>query len=151
MKITLNKSGYEPFLDFLKGLCIIWVILTHCMSIALQDATLFSLWGAMAVPLFLIVQVFHAYKRGIENCKYNNKIWDKIYSRVLKLFILAQVPLFVGWVYTKRNDVFTAVTEYISGGGVGPGNYYVWVYMQFALLLPLMAVFLRKTAHLWGG
>ena len=143
MEIRLNKAGYEPFLDFLKGICIIWVILTHCMSTDLQDCILFSLWGAMAVPVFLLIQVFHSYKRGLGNCKFNVNTWKKIYHRVLKLFVIAQIPLFLAWVYTNKSDVTTAVTKYILGGGIGPGSYYPWIYLQFAFLLPIVAILIR--------
>ena len=63
----LNKKGYDPFIDFVKGFCILSVVLTHSLPVWLQQHTLFSLWGGMAVPLFLMIQVFHAYKSWIKS------------------------------------------------------------------------------------
>ncbi len=85
---TLNKVGYEPFIDFLKGLCILWVICEHCMP--LPAYVLFGYWGKMAVPVFLIIQSFHMYKKnnlalpGITN----------LYKRILQPFLIT--TLFTG-------------------------------------------------------
>lgn len=54
--ILLSKEGYDPFIDYLKGVSILFVILAHCLP--LQEYILFSLWGAQAVPLFFLYKCF---------------------------------------------------------------------------------------------
>ena len=78
-KLVLKKDGYDPFIDFLKGVCIIFVIINHCMPEIIMKYSGFMFWGVSAVPIFLLIQVFHAYKRGCNNTKVNyKKIWNKI-------------------------------------------------------------------------
>lgn len=64
LPITLQKEGYDPFIDYLKGVCIFLVVLAHCLPHT--EYILFPLWGDQAVPLFLLIQVFHAYKHGVD-------------------------------------------------------------------------------------
>lgn len=39
----------------------------------------------------------------------------------------------------------------IIGGGIGPGSYYVWIYIQFALLLPIIALIIKLLNKVVGG
>lgn len=56
------EGQHDQFLDFLKGLAIMGVVWLHCMP--LQNAMLGPLWCGMSVSFFLMIQVFHAYRRG---------------------------------------------------------------------------------------
>lgn len=61
--IVLQKDGYEPFIDFLKGVCIILVIITHTIPYEIEHYSLFEIWGRTAVPIFLIIQCYHVFKK----------------------------------------------------------------------------------------
>ena len=143
--IHLKREGHDPFIDFLKGICIFFVILNHCLPSEITAKTLFCLWGSTAVPLFLIIQVFHAYKKGIEKTNINYK---KIGNRIIKPFLLTE-SIIIGLHFTKHviyGDTTTSqfIETTILWGGIGPGCYYPWIYIQFAILLPLFAVIFRK-------
>lgn len=86
--ILLSKEGYDPFIDYLKGVSILFVILAHCLP--LQEYILFSLWGAQAVPLFLLVQVFHSYKKGVGYISVSYDL-KKLFHRIFKPFLLLVV------------------------------------------------------------
>ena len=134
MTFILNKSDYDPSLDYLKGLCIFFVVLTHCIPIQVHDWSLFCLWGDMAVPLFLIIQVFHAYKRGKVAPRFQiSKIW----FRILRPFLMVQSVILL-IMLCGGGDLLTTVVTFVVGGGNGPGSYYTWIYLQFALLLPVL-------------
>lgn len=60
--IPLKTRGYEPLFDYLKGIAIIMVVLAHGTG-CLKDFLLYPLWIDQAVPLFIMIQVFHAYKK----------------------------------------------------------------------------------------
>lgn len=62
MTFELSKDGYEPFLDYLKGICIIMVVINHGFASA-EEKLLFPIWINQAVPIFLLIQVFHSYKK----------------------------------------------------------------------------------------
>lgn len=58
--ITFNKSCYDSFIDFLKAYAIIIVVFTHCIPSFVHDNIIGCLWIDVLVPLFLLIQVFHA-------------------------------------------------------------------------------------------
>ncbi len=136
----LNKNGYDPFIDFIKGFCIISVVLTHSLPMVCQDNLLFMFWGGMAVPLFLLIQVFHAYKAGLDSQK---KILSlKIVKRIVIPFLL--VLCFVGSIRVLKGDsINEVVLGFLTGGG-GAGSYYPWIYIELAVLLVLFRPFLKR-------
>lgn len=83
----LISSNRNQFVDFLKGLCIISVILTHCFPYHFKQVIGFALWGGMAVPLFLTLQSYHFFRKYKKD---NTKTYSlrKIVSRILIPFIL---------------------------------------------------------------
>lgn len=94
----------------------------------------------MAVPLFLIIQTFHAYKKRL-----NTKIkFGKIWSRMLKDFFILQAFLIVITIVRNEHSVKEVLFNTLQQGGLGSGSYYVWIYVQFAILLPLCAYFIDK-------
>lgn len=134
----------DTFIDFLKGICIIWVILTHNLPTQVMEWSGFILWGSMAVPLFLMLQAYHVM------CKYNilhdsgmivkfscffsvSKIWN----RILRPFIVITLTTAIILICTGHSPK-TVLMDCIRSGGIGPGSYYIWVYLQFALLCPVI-------------
>lgn len=144
MLIQLRTNQYDPFIDFLKGICILFVVLTHCLP--LQDNILFSLWGDQAVPLFLLIQVFHAYKKGnIDIVHYYN--FKKLFHRILLPFIiLLVIQIFLVCFFSKK-DLLSILKSTILAGGIGPGSYYVWIYLQCFVLLPIFMFVINKIKH----
>ena len=63
-KIDFKNYGYDPQIDYIKGLCILFVIWTHAINRSELGYILFPYWGDTAVPIFLIIQAFHYYKKG---------------------------------------------------------------------------------------
>ena len=74
--LHLRKRGYDPFFDFMKGICILCVIWLHTMPKAETGAVF---WGSQAVPLFLFMQVFHALKGG----RIRFPDWGKLFRRII--------------------------------------------------------------------
>ena len=99
--IPLKTGGYEPLFDYLKGIAIIMVVLAHGTG-CLKDFLLYPLWIDQAVPLFIMIQVFHAYKKD-----------------------------------TVSYPPLSKIKPFLFRGGGGPGSYYIWIYVQIAILCPL--------------
>lgn len=139
LRITLKRQGYDPFIDFLKGYSIVCVIINHCMPTDLMDYSAFFFWGVSAVPIFLIIQVFHAYKQ----CTVHSAQFAKIWKRVAWPFLLTQIIIFAALTIKNQNfhlnNIVCNLSALIKSGGYGPGAYYPWIYMQFAILLPLIS------------
>ena len=139
-KFVLLRQGYDPLIDFLKGLCIIFVILNHCMPKSIMIGTCFFFWGTSAVPIFFIIQVFHAYKKGVENAKLNYK---RIGRKIILPFLVAEFFIFVAFLLRDHHftyqEIINDIIGIIKSGGYGPGAYYPIIYIQFAFILPLIA------------
>ena len=142
--VPMKKDGYEPFIDYLKGVSILFVVLQHCLPF--ENYWLCCLWAAQAVPIFLIIQAFHSFKSLMGGGKKSQHIdFKKLFRRILKPFLFMLAIQFVlltsirGW-----DNVFTRVKQVIASGGIGPGSYYVWIYLQFYFLLPLFVWIMRR-------
>lgn len=141
IKLELNRFGYDPFVDFLKGICIILIILNHCIPSELRSQFFFPLWGSPAVPIFLIIQVFHFYKKGLNTTKPN---YNRIWKRVVRPFIIVELIIIAVLLYTgSPNSTIPSLKEIVYMLTGGPGSYYPWIYVQFAILLPLFRAIIK--------
>lgn len=143
-QIELKSSGYDPFISYMKGFCILAVILQHACYIPGFEYTVIQ-----QVPLFLLIQVFHCYKHGLDAVKPFSL--GKTWHRVVKPFLVVQTLMFL--ISVLRGGF--CFTDYLKGfivmGGYGMGGYYPWIYLQFAIILPVVAVMLRKRSLAFRG
>lgn len=145
--LVLNNKGYDPFIDFMKGLCIIWVVLTHSIPYEWQQMIGFPFWGAQAVPMFILIQSYHNFKHD-ELPSIN---WSKLFKRIILPFIIVEaiIAIYIFVAYLCGSGVLsTPIRAMIMSGGEGPGSYYVWVYLQFALILLPLFGWLQKKINL---
>lgn len=144
--IKFNKTAYDPKIDFIKGLCILFVVWTHCMYREELRTILFPYWGDTAVPIFLLIQVFHYFKKGTET---RMPSLQKLFKRIVGPFIAMLALMFlVQYIiyYDSTNGVFSLSLYWDKRG---PGSYYVFVYLEFALLLPLLAPLFKRLSTPW--
>ncbi|MBR1681482.1 acyltransferase [bacterium] len=143
--ITFDKNGYDKSIDFIKGLCILAVVVTHCIPYVIHKYFLFCLWIDWQVALFLMIQTFHTYKKGID---IRFPKFQKLWKRIIKPFLFTEIIIFIGVIlggYIMKQDALSAIVKkFILSGGWGPGSYYHWIYLQMALLLPLIAPMFKK-------
>ena len=130
--VSFNKTGYDPFIDFIKAYAILCVLIGH--TLPFTDYWGYGLWAGMQVPLFVLVQVFHGFKKDTLNVNIK-----KIFFRVILPYILIQA---IALIYTFYDD--SSKISSFWGGGVGPGSYYPWIYIQIALLLPFVKKWIDK-------
>lgn len=129
---SFNLKGYDPFLDYLKGVCILFVVLTHALPF--QEYILFPFWGGQAVPLFLLIQSFHFFKKT----EYPRPDLKKTWKRIVWPFLLQNVIAITILTIFSTSSFREIMYHTVECGGNGPGSYYVWVYLQFVILLPLL-------------
>lgn len=141
MKIEFNRIGYDQSIDFIKGLCIIFVVLTHCMYREELSFYLFPFWGDTAVPIFLLIQVFHYYKNDcILHLPSIRKLWKRIlWPYIIMIAISFFINYFIFYKVTKGNFDIKLYWD-----KRGPGSYYIFVYLQFAFILPLLAPLFKR-------
>ncbi len=137
--IVFNKTGYDPFISFLKAYSIVCVVLAHAIPSSVLSSIQFELWGDMQVPIFFLIQTFHSYKKGVKPSISLGKLWQ----RILKPFLIVEVIIILFYFLTKGWSP-SIVSEIIHEGGKGPGSYYPWIYLQMAILLPVFWPLFKK-------
>lgn len=142
--IKLNSGGYSEEIDMLKGYAILFVLINHSMPLFLKKLVIFDLWGGMGVPLFLLIQVFHYYKRGLDNTPQINFL--KIFKRVILPFVWAESCIIILKSVMGESPIGSIIGCFTSWG-YGPGEYYIWIYLQFVLLLPLTTTIFQRLNH----
>ena len=136
-KISFNTIGYDGFIDFIKAYAILCVLLGHTFEPYL-DRIGYGVWAGMQVPLFILIQVFHCYKK--ENVTFK---FRKVLNRVMIPFFIMEFFTFLIAYYIGGYDFRTLIRSALCGG-YGPGSYFPWVYFQVAILLPLFAYILNS-------
>lgn len=130
-RILFNTRGYDPFIDFIKTYCILVVVFCHGFPY-LKEAG-YPIWGGQ-IPLFFLIQVFHCFKRDPKPIN-----WRVIIKRIIVPFFVIELVIFGVIVIMGNYDSFIKVFKRgIMDGGFGPGSYYPWVYLQMAIVIPLM-------------
>ena len=139
-KIEFCNTGYDPQIDYIKGLCILFVIWTHCISRDELGLMLFPYWGDTAVPIFLIIQVFHYYKKG-DDLRMPSllKLWNRI---LFPFFIMVALMFLVQFFiyYQTTNGVFSPALYWDKRG---PGSYYIFI----CFCNPFICTIIQKTIN----
>ena len=144
--IEFKKDEYDPLIDYIKGLCIIFVVMTHSMSRTELNNILFPFWGDTAVPFFLIIQAFHYYKKGFNVVMPNiHKLWKRI---------IAPFIIMVALMFLIQYFIYYDVTEgdfypKLYWDKRGPGSYYFFIYLEFSFIIPLIALLFKKLSWKW--
>jgi len=145
-RISFKKEGYDPQIDYIKGLCILFVIWTHCMNRGELSSILFPYWGDTAVPIFIIIQVFHYYKKGVGvRLPSLPKLWKRILRPYIVMVALMFIAQFIMY-YNVTNGTFSPSLYWEKRG---PGSYYIFIYLEMAFVIPLFAPLFRKLSTKW--
>lgn len=141
IQIELNKTGYEPFLDFLKGFAIICVLIGH--TFPFLNFVGYSFWIGMQVPIFVLIQAFHVLKKP--ETKFSLR---KIFFRILLPYCIIQIGIILIYSIFGRLDNIL-INKILSGGGYGPGSYYPWIYIQLAIITHFIRPLFSKGNYIW--
>lgn len=142
--ISFKKFGYDPFIGFLKAYAIICVIIAHNLPSFLWDYCLFRVWADMQVPMFILIQAFHAYKKG-EKPKIK---WNPFLKRIIIPFFIIQGLILSVKLIVGGGNFHDLINKFFINGGFGPGSYYFWIYIQIAIILVLIWSFVKKLSRI---
>lgn len=143
-----NNVRRDCELDTIKGVCIVFVIITHAQWSAEERLRyFFPYWIDMAVPIFMIIS---GYVNSVSFQRRNVKSLDDAYSLkyVLMRFIRYTIPagltllveLGFKLMYKESVDIFT----FCITGGEGPGSYYYPIMIQFIFVFPIIFFIVQK-------
>ncbi len=145
-----NTRSRLAYLDVYKGLCILFVIITHYdWPYKLTLYLLFPFWIDMAVPVFMVIT---GYLSAMSFQKKEQTLTDSyrpvnILCRWLR-FIIPVVPILVfqAAVYciANRQTLTFSGMLFDFAGGQGAGSFFIPVILQAALATPLLWHLIRK-------
>lgn len=147
------KQNHLENIDFIKGFAAISVILLHTLplSVLYSSFAVYHIW--QAVPLFLFITFY----LGFRNFEKTGNVFEGYYSkdRVKKVFQKLWLPLLIlaaieAIFFCSIGNSSRAFGSLLCIGN-GPGSYYIWVYMQIWVLLPLIYALLKNRGILLGG
>lgn len=123
-------------IDFTRGVAIFFVIFAHNLP---TYEICGSLWTNQAVPLLLLITANFTY-RGFEKGKTLNEYYSKksIKRKFNKIFAPFLVVTFIQGTIFFLFDPNFSLKDTIGAGGIGPGSYFPWCYLQYWLYLPFI-------------
>lgn len=151
-KMKDNPSTRQNWVDYLKVIAIIFIIITHDpWSVENSKLFVYSLIVDMAVPIFMIISGYNY----TYSCRKKNiaKIADvyniaQLKERLLRIVIPFIIMYFgeVCLLFVLKQEEYTMnrLLRDMLMGGYGPGAYYTPIMLQAILVMPLLYWFLKK-------
>ncbi|MBC2456119.1 acyltransferase family protein [Clostridium beijerinckii] len=138
------------FIDFIKALSIIMVIITHSnITGIIRNKYLFQFTIDMAVPFFIIITGY-TYTMSLENKKINStKEWfrfENFSHKLIRLVPAFVFALLIEIIYAIHlgYDLKRIAVDIIKTGAYGQGGYYFWILLQILIVFPFMINLLKK-------
>lgn len=147
------KQNHLGNIDFIKGLAAISVILLHTLPerVLYGSFAVYHIW--QAVPLFIFITFYLGFRSFVKTGNVFKGYYSK--DRVKKVFQKLWLPLLILAVFEALFFKFIGNNSRAIGSLLcisnGPGSYYIWVYMQLWVFLPLVYALLKKRGILMAG
>lgn len=140
-------------IDFLKGCCIIFIIIDHCTlwGNELRLKLLFPFWITMAVPILMVLSGY-AYAMSYERHQIRSLKDAYQFQFVLGKFIRYTIPFLIAYLLEFAISAYDNGIQSIMGvwlkdffvGGWGPGSYYYPIMLQFIFVYPIIYFIIKK-------
>ncbi len=159
---NITSISRNSFLDGLKGIAILCVIITHFQwTDTLRKKLLFPFWIDMAVPIFMIISGYVNACSGERNGTHGlrdayriKRIKKKLFRYLFPFLLTYFVEVVIICAFSSAISPWSLLYGWM-GGGYGPGSYYVPIMIQFIFLFPLIERTIRKYSFagviFWGG
>lgn len=136
------------FLDFLKGILIIFIVVTHYKWTPQQRLDfLFPFWIEMAVPFFLLISgYFHAlsYQKNNVECFSQAYRASSVLSKLVRYSVPVLIVIIVELYLIKRKLTFWQLLQCFLQGGYGPGSYYFPILYELIFVFPIIFFVIKK-------
>lgn len=145
----MNDKQRNHFFDLIKGICILFVIITHYVWLdSERKFFLFPFLVDMAVPIFMIItgrlwskSIMHKYASPFGGWKIEY-LTKKVVGFGIP-FLMAFLVEFVAYTIINGFDGTFNLFSMLAGG-IGPGSYYFPVLLQLLLIFPIILFVIRK-------
>jgi len=141
-----QKLSREAVVDYLKGICIIFVILLHT-NLFDTSKPIYLLFLNQAVPIFMILS---GYVLGLSM---GGRSFQSLYclGRLTRKFLRFTIPMlvafflyFVGRIISGSPMSVYETVKCFCLGEYGPGAYYYALMIEFMVLSPVLVFFVDK-------
>lgn len=137
---TTNKT-HNFSIDFIKGVAACSVVFLHNMPNYYIGS---FFWIGQAVPIFLFITAYLTYgssTMGRNIDYYSPKSILKMVNKIFKPFLFMTIIQCV--ILYKLSPSFS-IKSVLTLGGIGPGSYYPWLYLQAWIVLPIIIFVVDK-------
>lgn len=149
-RLAVEMQKRIEFLDYLKAVCVLMVIVTH-YDWADKTSPFFTMLINMAVPIFMIIS---GYNFAMSNCKKAEGKLSRMYSWAMLKPKLVRflIPFFticlIEMVLLSMENRDIDPLRIFLLGAYGPGSYYVPIMMQLLIIFPIIYILVAKNAKL---
>lgn len=149
-----NEHSRYRSVDFIKGVCIIFIVVTHCNFNDIERLKyLFPFWIDMAVPVFMVLSGF-VYGKSFQRKRISSfddaYSWDYIIEKITRYTIpfafVFGIELLLSVINNQGINIFQIGFDFLCGG-YGPGSYYYPIMIQFIFLVPVIFITVDKHGH----
>jgi len=153
----MNNITRNKFLDVLKGILIIFVIILHC-DLGHDKSTigqyLFAFVISFAVPMFMFISGYV----GALSYRKNGTSTEKAYKpgnlvpKLIRFIVPFSLFYICEWIIFRLNGMYQVniiefgVLEFVKrwfSGGAGMGSYYFPIMLQFVFVFPIVYYFIN--------
>ena len=138
------------FLDYLKVICVIMVIITH-YDWADKDSPFFTMLINMAVPVFMIISGYNFAMSNRKKTGGNLKkmyAWEMIKPKLIRFLVPFFTVCLIEIVLLVIEDKHINPPRIFLLGAYGPGSYYVPIMIQLLVIFPVIYKLVEKNARL---
>lgn len=135
------KDTHIDWIDGAKGVAILSVILLHSLPCLREIGWILHI--GQAVPVFLFITAYLISMRFESLQTYFQ--WERFAKMLKKVFVPFVFVLLIQLVCLALIDRLPSLKTIVKTGGIGPGSYYIWLYLQAWVIIPFMVMLVRKS------
>lgn len=148
----VKKSGSAriDFLDYVKAVCVIMVIVTH-YDWTDKSSPFFTMLINMAVPVFMIVSGYNfamSGRRKAEGSLRKMYGWSMMKPKLVRFLVPFFSICLIEMILLAIEDKNINPLRIFLLGAYGPGSYYVPVMIQLLVIFPILYMLVEKNAKL---
>ncbi len=146
----MSETKRIDFLDYLKAVCVIMVIITH-YDWTDKTSPFFTMLINMAVPVFMIVSGYNFAMSNRKNAEGKLKKmygWDVLKPKLIRFLVPFFAICIIEIILLYIEDRSIHPLRIFLLGAYGPGSYYVPVMLQLLVIFPVIYVLVAKNAKL---
>ncbi len=148
MKENEKKSTRIEFLDYLKAVCVIMVIITH-YDWNDKTSPFFTMLINMAVPVFMIISGYNFAMSNQKKADGNLKkmyAWKMIKPKLIRFLVPFFTVCVIEIILLMEEQKHINPPRIFLLGAYGPGSYYVPIMIQLLIIFPIIYKLVEKNA-----